>query len=499
MAGIGRLQAARNRARAGRKFRRKPRLQNGALKPYLLPKVGTHDGEIVFCETSYYLILKVIAGSGYRVAVTFLVRGPAFFDRLFQTIIEIFILPAFRNLGLIIEFNLVDQEAGKALGFAVNVLILGRHGGSRGFRGCIGRCLGHRFRVGTTDRQRLGERRSLSCRAGHRRRSRRCCRLGVAWSMRGERIVESWRRLHWRLRWERRGDALAVGVRLGLFAERADLEPRAGGKHEQFERARIEQTSRIGPGVGIDERGNFVFQNQRENAAISVSWLPKIPQEARVHVDNLCARYHAVADGVSYGGRFPIELEIFYPVAIGEAAGLPSGGMASLYDKKRDSGGIAGRGIEQGAQNLPLRGAQLDFGDGSRQICQTGRRSCIVGGRLGRRRLGGNLFHHLADDLGTKLGRVAVQNLANHSFHNWFNPTVLLHSCSQAKLIRKTLWGAKGGNPSNLLLYGRLQAFLGHFGTCPTGYLRQPTAKGESFWPGVSQNSAAKNAATKYN
>jgi hypothetical protein len=102
------LRAARNRARAGRKIRRKPRLQNGALKPYLLPKVGTHDGEIVFCETSYYLILKVIAGSGNRVAVTLLVRGPAFFDRFFQTVVEIFVLPPFRDLGLIIEFDLVD-------------------------------------------------------------------------------------------------------------------------------------------------------------------------------------------------------------------------------------------------------------------------------------------------------------------------------------------------------------------------------------------------------
>src|SRR5208282_87213 len=115
--------------------------------------------------------------------------------------------------------------------------------------------------------------------------------------------------------------------------------------------------------------------------------------------------------------------------------------------KKRDSGGIAGSGIEQSAQNLLLRGAQLNFGDSSRQICRAGRESSIIGGWLASRRLGGNLFHHLADDLGAKLGRMAVQNLANHSFHNWFNPTVLLHSCSEVRLISKALLGDEGRKP----------------------------------------------------
>src|SRR6202795_3101999 len=122
----GRLRPAKNRARAGRKFQRKPGLQNGALKPYLLPEVGTHDGKIVFCETSYYFILKVIAGSCNRLPVSFLVRRTAFLDRFFQTVVKIFVLPAFRDLCLIIEFNFVDEQARKTLGLAVSVLILGR-------------------------------------------------------------------------------------------------------------------------------------------------------------------------------------------------------------------------------------------------------------------------------------------------------------------------------------------------------------------------------------
>src|SRR5216683_1528554 len=153
MTWTGQMQAARSRARAGRKFQRKLKLQNGALKPYLLPKVGPHNGKVVFCETSYYFMLKVIGGSGNRVAVTFLVRGTAFLDGFFQTIIEIVVFPAFGDLCLIIEFDLVDEQTGKTLGFAVNVLILGRgRGGQRSFRRCLGRSLG----MGMTDGERLG-------------------------------------------------------------------------------------------------------------------------------------------------------------------------------------------------------------------------------------------------------------------------------------------------------------------------------------------------------
>ena len=79
------------------------------------------------------------------------------------------------------------------------------------------------------------------------------------------------------------------------------------------------------------------------------------------------------------GGSVFIESEILHRIAIGEATCLPSSGMATLYNKKRDSGRVASAGIEQRAQNFPLRGTQLDFGDGARQIRRAGRRSCTVG------------------------------------------------------------------------------------------------------------------------
>src|ERR1035438_4079624 len=60
---------------------------------------------------------------------------------------------------------------------------------------------------------------------------------------------------------------MTVGVRRGRFllhllAQRIDLKPCACRKHEQFERAGVEQTRRRGSTVGVDQRGNFVFQHQ---------------------------------------------------------------------------------------------------------------------------------------------------------------------------------------------------------------------------------------------
>src|SRR5258708_24422429 len=92
-------------------------------------------------------MMKVIGGDCNRTPVTLLVRDATLVDRIFKTIIEIFILAPFRYLGLVVELDLVDQEAGKTLRFAMNVLILGGNPRRRGRFGRCSNCL--------TDRQRL--------------------------------------------------------------------------------------------------------------------------------------------------------------------------------------------------------------------------------------------------------------------------------------------------------------------------------------------------------
>jgi hypothetical protein len=46
---------------------------------------------------------------------------------------------------------------------------------------------------------------------------------------------------------------------------------------------------------------------------------------------------------------------------------------------------------------------------------------------------------------------MVIQHLANHPFHNWFNPIALLHSDSEA-----IAFGKKGASPSILLIIGLL-------------------------------------------
>src|SRR5208283_5954265 len=100
--------AGKKPSQSRKKISARTRTAKRRTQTYLLPKVGTHDGKVVFCETSYYFMLKVIAGSCNRVPVTFLVRRTTLLDRFFQTAVEIFVLAAFGDLCLIVEFDLVD-------------------------------------------------------------------------------------------------------------------------------------------------------------------------------------------------------------------------------------------------------------------------------------------------------------------------------------------------------------------------------------------------------
>jgi len=66
-----------------------------STQPYLQLEIGTHNLQIVFCETSYHFMLKVIPRSCNRIAVTLLVRRPALLDRIFQAVVKIVLASAF--------------------------------------------------------------------------------------------------------------------------------------------------------------------------------------------------------------------------------------------------------------------------------------------------------------------------------------------------------------------------------------------------------------------
>src|ERR1035438_7322851 len=103
---------------------------------------------------------------------------------------------------------------------------------------------------------------------------------------------------------------MTVGVRRGRFllrllAQRIDLKPCAGRKHEQFERAGVEQTRRRGSTVGVDQRGDFVFQHQGENPGFSAGWRSEYLEETRVEVGNRHARQGAGVEPAAPSAGLP--------------------------------------------------------------------------------------------------------------------------------------------------------------------------------------------------
>ena len=186
-----------------------------------------------------------------------------------------------------------------------------------------------------------------------------------------------------------------------LLAQRVDLEPRAGRKHQQFKRTGIEQSLRTRSTVGIHQGGNLVFQHQGENPAFSAGRRSKLLQKAGIQVRNRRARRQPITDRPTNRRSVFVERKVLYRIAMGEAASLPSRGMAALHHKKRHSLRIARTGVEQSAQNFLLRTAQMDFCNRARQIRRTRLCRRIMAVSILGRSFGCDLIHDPADNLDT--------------------------------------------------------------------------------------------------
>src|SRR6266704_318090 len=88
----------------------------------LSPKIGAHNGTVVFGQAAYQFVIEIIAARGRSIAITLPVSRTALLD---------FIL----------------QQAGKTLCLAVNIRLFGRHLGRRvrHRRGSSRRCYAYRF------------------------------------------------------------------------------------------------------------------------------------------------------------------------------------------------------------------------------------------------------------------------------------------------------------------------------------------------------------------
>ena len=91
----------------------------------LLFEVRAHDRKVVLGQAAYDFLREVIAARRNGVAVALLERGAALIDVFFQAVVEIFIAAAFVDLRLVVQLDLIDQQASEALRLAVSVGVFG--------------------------------------------------------------------------------------------------------------------------------------------------------------------------------------------------------------------------------------------------------------------------------------------------------------------------------------------------------------------------------------
>ena len=151
-----------------------------------------------------------------------------------------------------------------------------------------------------------------------------------------------------------------------LLAQRGHFEPGAGGHDQDFQRRGVERT--IGAGVGVEQGGNFIFQDEGQDHDLFVLGSAKLFDEAVVHLGDVRGGGNAVLVGVGGGPAGHVERKIFDGIVVAQAAALPSSSGSGFHDEERDAGTVQSAGFQQGAQDFFLGGASMNAGDGRSQI-----------------------------------------------------------------------------------------------------------------------------------
>src|SRR6266550_2081419 len=113
----------------------------------LSPKIGAHNGTVVFGQAAYQFVIEVIAARGRSIAITLPIGRTALLDVVLQAVIYIFVFASLGDFGLVVQLDFIHQQAGKTLCLAVNVRLFERHLRKRvcGRRGSGRRCYAYRF------------------------------------------------------------------------------------------------------------------------------------------------------------------------------------------------------------------------------------------------------------------------------------------------------------------------------------------------------------------
>src|SRR5207247_2564016 len=68
----------------------------------LSPKIGAHNGTVVFGQAAYQFVIEIIAARGRSIAITLPVSRTALLDVVLQAVIYIFVLASFGDFGLVV-------------------------------------------------------------------------------------------------------------------------------------------------------------------------------------------------------------------------------------------------------------------------------------------------------------------------------------------------------------------------------------------------------------
>src|SRR5208283_2767219 len=84
-------------------------------------EVRPHNREIILGQAAHQFVLKVISARSDGATVAFLERPPALVDVFLQTVVQILVAPSFSHFRLVVELDLVNQQAGEALRLAMDI------------------------------------------------------------------------------------------------------------------------------------------------------------------------------------------------------------------------------------------------------------------------------------------------------------------------------------------------------------------------------------------
>ena len=262
--------------------------------------------------------------------------------------------------------------------------------------------------------------------------------------------------------------ARRLELSLCLLSKGGHFQPCARSHHQHFKRRSIQHI--VGATVCVEQRGNFIFEDQRQNQDLLVLGPTELFYEARVHLRNIGWSHNPVLICVRCGAAAHIQRKIFNRIIFAETTALPSAGGSGFHYEEREARTIRAAGIEQCPQNFFLCGSVMNAGNRLNQTALT-RPALTVAGRacFGRNGCGCRQFRQYAfDQFRLQFWKMMLENLCHRTLDDLLEFIAVRHAQRTIPDLLPPLSTAPA--PKTIFLtadYTALVAMaLEYFGTC---------------------------------